>query len=339
MNKIINLIVAMAALTFCFSCNNEWEDEQFAHYVGFKAPINSDGCTTVYVRYKADGSTVKYQLPLVVSGSTVHGNNINAVVELDPDSLLVLNQKNIGERRMDIWYKDLSDAAEHGGKDRVITEFPATVQIPAGESTAMLDIELDLSNLNQSHRWILPLRVAENKPGYTANTRKHYNNALLHVVPFNDYSGTYVASGMQGRPMNGGVVDQNAIPYTVSDKILYATGDKTAFFYAGGVDHTNKQRDQYRVDVEFCDAGALKWSASNPDLEFSVKAGSDSYLTPAEPDALKPYLLRKSVIIQATYYMLDKTGGVPVKYEFKGTMTMQRTINTQIPDEDQAIQW
>jgi hypothetical protein len=139
--------------------------------------------------------------------------------------------------------------------------------------------------------------------------------------------------------MYNGVVDQQAIPYTVSNKTLYATGDRTAFFYAGGVDHTNKQRDEYRVDVEFLDAGALKWSASNPDLEFSVKPGSDSYLTPEAPDAIKPYLVRKSVIIQATYYMLDKTGGVPVKYEFKGSMTMQRTVNTQIPDEDQAIQW
>ena len=108
MNKIINLIVAFAALTFCFSCNNEWEDEQFAHYVGFKAPINSDGCTTVHVRYKTDGSTIKYQLPLVVSGSTVHTSDIEAIVELDADSLYTLNMKNIGERRKDIWYQDLS---------------------------------------------------------------------------------------------------------------------------------------------------------------------------------------------------------------------------------------
>ena len=339
MNKIINIIVAIAALTFCFSCNNEWEDEQFAHYVGFKAPINADGCTTVYVRYGEEGQNVHYKLPLIVSGSTVNNKNIKAVVELDPDTLAVLNQKNIGEYRQDIWFKDLSDNEEHGGVDRVITEFPATVNIPAGESTALLDLELNLANLNQSHRWILPLKVAEDKPGYTANTRKHYNNALLNIIPFNDYSGTFTASGMQGRPMYNGVVDQNAIPYTVTDKVLYATGNNTAFFYAGGVDQTYQTRDDYRVDVEFLDAGALKFTPSNEALEFSVKPGSDSYLTPEEPDALKPYLVRKSVIIQMTYYMLDKTGGVPVKYEFKGTMTMQRTINTQIPDQDQAIQW
>ena len=339
MNKIINIIVAIAALTFCFSCNNEWEDEQFAHYVGFKAPINADGCTAVYVRYNEDGSHVKYQLPLVVSGSTVHGNNIKAVVELDPDSLQVLNEKNIGIFRQDIWYKDLSDANEHGGKQRVITPFPATVNIPAGESTALLELEMDLTDLNQSHRWILPLKVAENQPGYTANTRKHYNNAMLNIIPFNDYSGTYTASGMQGSPMYNGAVDKTAIPYTVSEKVLYATGENTAFFYAGGVDHTYKQRDDYRVDVKFLDAGALEFSAANPDLEFEVIAGSDSYLSPEVADAIKPYLVRKSVIIQVTYNMLDKTGGVPVKYQFKGTMTMQRTINTQIPDQDQAIQW
>ncbi len=344
MNKIINLIVAMAALTFCFSCNNEWEDEQFAHYVGFKAPINADGCTTIYVKYKAPTAeepnpTVHYKLPLVVSGSTLHSGNIAAKVELDPDSLEVLNIKNIGERRQDIWYRDLSDNTLHDGKDRVITEFPTTVNIPAGQSVALLDLEFDLSDLNQSHRWILPLRVAENQPGYSANTRKHYNNALLHVVPFNDYSGTFVSSAMQGRPVINGSVNVNAIPYTVSEKTLYATGDKTAFFYAGGIDHTYKQRDAYRVDIEFGEAGSLKWTAANPELKFSVKPGSDSYITPAEPDPLKPYLVRKSVIIQATYYMTDKTGGVPVDYEFKGVMTMQRTINTQIPDEDQAIQW
>ena len=52
MNKILNIIVAVAALAFCFACNNEWEDEQFAHYVGFKAPINGEGVTSVYLKMR-----------------------------------------------------------------------------------------------------------------------------------------------------------------------------------------------------------------------------------------------------------------------------------------------
>lgn len=339
MNKIINLIVAMAALTFCFSCNDEWEDEQFAHYVGFKAPINADGCTTVHVRYKTDGSTISYKLPLVVSGSTVHGSDITAVVELDADSLYTLNMTNIGERRKDIWYQDLSDASLHGGTQRVLNSFPAQVKIPAGESVALLDLQLNLQDLDQSWRWVLPLRVAENQPGYQANTRKHYNNAMLHIVPFNDYSGTYSASTMPGYAQDAnGNYPLDQAPYTTTEKTLYATGDNTAFFYAGAIDHTYKQRDEYRIDVEFQPTGGgLLLSAQNPNLEFRAESASFSKSDVADP--LKPYLVRKVTTIVAVYYMKDSTGGVPVYYKYDGSMTMQRTINTQIPDEDQAIEW
>jgi hypothetical protein len=351
MNKIIKLIVAMAALTICFSCNDEWKDEQFAHYVGFKAPINSDGCTTVYVKYNEDGETVHYQLPLIVSGSTVHEGTINAVVELDPDSLYTLNMANIGERRMDIWFKDLSDVEEHDGVERVLNEFPTTVTIPAGQTTALLDLELNLKDLDQSYRWILPLKVAENQPGYQANTRKHYNNALLNIIPFNDFSGTYVASSMLGSVQkvdgNGlpiqGEYDED-VPYAVSDKIFYATGENTAFFYAGGIDYTHKDRDNYRVNVEFGDDGeSLRFWASETakkaGLNFSVSNNNVTYFVAEEPDPLKNYLLRKTTVVNVEYYMTDRTQGEPLNYKFKGAYSMLRIINTQIPDQDQAIQW
>ena len=340
MNKIINLIVAMAALSFCFSCNNEWEDEQFAHYVGFKAPINSEGCTTVHVRYNEDGSTVRYQLPLVVSGSTIHEGNINAVVEIDSDSLEIVNMKNFGARRPDIWFQNLADNENpYIEKDRVVTEFPATVKIPAGESTALLDIEMDLTGLDQTWRWVLPLKVAENQPGYKANTRKHYNNAMLNIVPFNDYSGTYSASTMDGYADDGsGNYPLDQAKLIVDTKTFYATGANTAFFYAGPIDHTYKQREEYRVDVTFEEGGRIYLTADNPALGFSVESASYEKSDVADP--LKPYLVRKNTTINAVYFMTDATnGGEPVKYKFTGAMVMQRTINTQIPDQDQAIQW
>lgn len=341
MNKIINLIVAMAALTFCFSCNNEWEDEQFAHYVGFKAPINSEGCTTVHVRYVED-ATAHYELPLVVSGSTVHGSNIKAVVVLDADSLQTLNVKNFGERRKDIWYQNLADNDnQYVGKDRVVTEFPATVNIPAGESTAVLDIELDLNGLDQTWRWVLPLKVAEDQPGYTANTRKHYNNALLNIVPFNDFSGTYSASTMDGYADDGsGNYPMDQAKLIVDEKVMYATGANTAFFYAGAIDHTYKQRAKYRVNVTFEATGGRLLLTPEDNSEMNFRVESASYEQTATPDPLKPYLVRKNTIVNAVYYMTDATsGGEPVKYKFTGAMVMQRTLNTQIPDEDQAIQW
>ena len=30
---------------------------------------------------------------------------------------------------------------------------------------------------------------------------------------------------------------------------------------------------------------------------------------------------------------------IPIKYRVEGSMTLQRNINTQIPDEDQQIEW
>ena len=41
------------------------------------------------------------------------------------------------------------------------------------------------------------------------------------------------------------------------------------------------------------------------------------------------------------YEFTDYTSvpGYPLEYVVKGSLTMERKINTQIPDEDQAIEW
>lgn len=339
MNKILNIIVAVAALAFCFACNNEWEDEQFAHYVSFKAPINGEGCTPVYVKYKEGGETIRYELPLVVSGSTVHSGDLKVKIELDLDTLEALNMKNIGAKRQDIWFQELP-------ADRV--SYPSEVVIPSGKSVVTMPLDLTLEGLDQTWRYILPLKVAENQSGYQANTRKNYNNALLNIVPFNNYSGTYSAStifgypkkpNIEGHSTNPADYSTNMQPLAVSDKTFYAIADDKAFFYAGIVDHTYKDRAKYRVDVTFGANGAISFNAVNPELNFSVQEGSASYSTPERPDDNKPYLLYKYVIIQVNYFFTDYTGALPVDYMFKGSMTMQRTINTQIPDEDQAIMW
>jgi hypothetical protein len=308
----------------------------------------------VYVKYNADGESVFYSLPLIVSGSTVHSHDIQAVVELDPDSLYDLNMANIGERRSDIWYHDLSnvdDEANLGGMERVYNTFPTTVTIPAGQTVKMLDIELNLTDLNQEERWILPLKIKEGV-GSSANTRKHYNNAMLHIVPFNDYSGTYSAASMLGCAQSfdefgqpaPGQYDEDQ-PYVVQEKQFYATGENTAFFYAGAIDHTHKTRSNYRVNVTFNDDYTLTLEAGEQaendetPLNFSYDPASANYSVSEEPDELKTYLLRKLTSVNLKYYITDYTQGEPVNYKFEGSYSMLRIINTQIPDQDQAIQW
>ena len=76
MKNIYIYLSLLAVIVLGTACNNEWEDEQYEQYVSFKAPIASggDGVTTIYVRYKDNGK-VTYQLPVIISGSTVNGQD------------------------------------------------------------------------------------------------------------------------------------------------------------------------------------------------------------------------------------------------------------------------
>lgn len=53
------------------ACNNEWEDEQYLLQASFKANVTDQGVTTTYVRFNS-GGVVKYNLPILMSGSTVN---------------------------------------------------------------------------------------------------------------------------------------------------------------------------------------------------------------------------------------------------------------------------
>lgn len=41
--KLKNILLYLLPIAgLCSSCNDEWENEQFTHYISFKAPINAD---------------------------------------------------------------------------------------------------------------------------------------------------------------------------------------------------------------------------------------------------------------------------------------------------------
>ena len=50
---------------------------------------------------------------------------------------------------------------------------------------------------------------------------------------------------------------------------------------------------------------------------------------------------RSFIINNLNYSFVDYTSvsGSEMPWEVSGSMTLERKINTQIPDEDQAIQW
>jgi hypothetical protein len=58
-------------------------------------------------------------------------------------------------------------------------------------------------------------------------------------------------------------------------------------------------------------------------------------------DTARPTLLRKTITVSMQYSFEDalELPGHITRYSVKGTMSMQRNINTLIEDEEFAIEW
>ncbi len=318
------------------SCNDEWEDEQYQQYVSFRAPLNDQGVTSVYVPYtrkNADGTPLfgpgksNYQLPVIVSGSTHNGSNLTVHVAHDPDTLKALNWGRFATRT-ELYYSDMNNYAT----------FPETISIPQGQDVSLLDIRFDFTHLDMVEKWVLPLTVVDDPSfGYSSNPRKNYRKAMLRVFPFNDYSGDYSATGLTVAVQG----DANSTGLTLLR--TYVVDDNTVFFYAGTFDESSPQRKNYKVYARFSGgtSGAVTLWCDNPEVEFKVNKEA-SYRMVESDDQVYPYLRYRNVIINnIDYDFADYTSSVGSKFRYNvsGSLTLQRTINTQIPDEDQAIQW
>lgn len=327
--KNFNLLsISIIAVFFlCISCNDEWKDEQFDHYVSIKAPLDSKGVTPIYVRYKPDGK-VTYQLPLIVSGSTINESNLTVHLGLDPDTLAVLNQERFGTRT-ELFYKQL---------DSKYFSMPETADIYAESNIGLMPINFSLLGLDLVNKWLLPLTILDDPSyNYKANDRKNYKKALLRILPFNNYSGEYSATAY--KVYFRGNEGEAIVP---EYHTAYVVDENTVFFYAGLVDEDRLDRKYYKVFVKFNDDNAktLTITTDNPDIHLNVK-GTPNYTIEEEMDATLPYLKHVYVSINMEYDFVDYTSvpGFPLEYTVKGTLIMERKINIKIPDEDQAIEW
>lgn len=324
MKKIYSSLVVMIALVLCVSCNDDVAKEQFKQLVSFKANIDSRGVTPIYIRYKPEGK-VNYDLPLIVSGTLVNAKDLDIRVALDHDTLKVLNFERFSMRE-ELYYKELEDH---------FYEFPETANIEAGKSTGLLPISFSLKDINLVDKWILPLNIEDDPANnYVVNDRKHYRKALLRVLPFNDYSGDYNATAYK-MYFRGDESD----PIVTTTKTAYVVDENTIFIYAGIFDEDRQDRKDYKIFIKFNEDKTLSISTDNPAIALEVN-GAPKYLVEEEMDVLRPYLKHIYVTLTLDYHFKDLTvAEFPVDYTVKGTLIMERKINTQIPDEDQAIEW
>ncbi|HJC95559.1 MAG TPA: DUF4973 domain-containing protein [Candidatus Phocaeicola gallinarum] len=330
MKKIFYLIILLTSFGFV-SCNNEWEDEQYEQYVSFKAPVGSNGVTDIYIRYKKDGK-VTYQLPVIVSGSTFNAKDMNVKIELDSDTLSILNDERFG--REDLYYLELTP--EH-------YSFPEEINMPQGTSVVTLPIDFDLTGINMVRNWVLPLTIVD-KPGvYLGHPRKNYAKALLNIKPFNDYSGTYSTTTLQSFIANADGSYDQANPIVRNTRTGQVVDENTIFFYAGAMEEDLINREDYKVNFYFNpETEMVELSSDNESLKLEQLNKDQSVYTIAEvPDQERPYLIHRYVIFNIEYTFVDYTSvkGTEIAYHVKGTMSLERKINTQIPDEDQAIEW
>ena len=328
MKKKYSLLFLLAVLVLCSSCNDEWKDEQFEHYISFKAPLDDNGVTQIHVRYKPDGE-VTYQLPLIVSGSTTNNSDMTVHVAVDPDTLQTLNYEHF-QSREDLYYMELGSQ---------YFTMPETVDIKAGENTSLLNIDFTLGNIDLVDKWVLPLTIVDDPSyNYVANHRKHYRKALLRVMPFNDYSGMY--SGTALKTFLKGYENDAAI--VKSEIPVYVVDENTVFFYAGTVDENRIDRRKYKIYASFdTQTKRVMLTADDPNINFQVN-GTPVFIVEETMDATRPYLLHRYVTIsKIDYNFTDYTTvpGATIDYTVRGSMILERKINTQIPDEDQAIEW
>lgn len=312
------------------SCNSEWDEEQYEQYISFKAPVGDKGVTDIYVRYKQGGEAT-YRLPMIVSGSLPNGKDRTVHIAVDTDTLDILNAARFG--REDLYYVALESNRY---------AFPSTVDIPAGTFSTLLDITFNLDNIDLFKKWVLPLSIADDPSyNYEGHPRKNYAKALLRVLPFNDYSGTYSTTAMQVYIKNrdGSIDKSEAIPTTT--RTAYVVDENTVFFYAGAMDEDLIDRDKYKIKFHFEPDGEklVKITSDNDKIKLN-QLKETSYTIAEVPDVTRLYLLHRYVTFSVDYEFVDYTSAnEEIPYYVTGVLTLERNINTQIPDEDQAIEW
>ena len=322
MKKIVKLILASITIFNLASCQHEWKDELYDQTISFA----KNGVTDVRIRYNENGK-VTYRLPVMVSGSLQNAKDMTVNISLDPDTLTDANYRRFSSRT-DLYFLPLAEK---------FYEVPSTVDIKSGENQGLLNIDFNLAGIDMTRNHILPLTISEGS-NYTPNYRKHFRKALLNIIPYNDYSGTYSAT-------NAFVDDGSGKPLTVATRFTQVVDANKIFFYAGLTQENLINRKDYVVVAEFVpqsetnkDEGAVRFSS--PNSEIGLVAPEGTYLVTRIMDEVTPYLEHIYITINLEYQydeLIDDTN--KIHYTVKGSMIMERKRNITVPDDDQAWQW
>jgi hypothetical protein len=321
MKKIFPYIIVMLSFLFIVACNDEWEEEMYEKTISFGKP----GVVPIYLKYTSEGGVIPYKLPVVVTGTTDNDRDIDVSIKVDNDTVAALNFERF-RYRTDLHFIQL---------DSENYEFESmNTTIPKGENSALINLNLKVQGLDLINKYILPLRIATTS-SYYPTTRKYYDVSMLEIVPFNDYSGIYSASSGLIWDRTRSESSQTAL--NVPTREARVVDENSIFFFAGVTEQEDKNRATYKLKASFDVIGSdslVTLTADSAKINFSQQKGTFSIQR--EMDPLLPYLERRYIIVELEYEYDDITNpSFPLKYRFKGSMTLERKRNTLIPEEDQ----
>jgi len=337
MKRIINIALLLGLMGGLFvSCEDKTDDEVYVQMVSFSAPRNSEGVYDIFLNYSKLAQDT-FKLPVIVSGSQSNASNLDVKIGVDNDTLQALNVAQFNDRQ-DLYYKQLPE--------NFYTLGSSTFTMEKGVSTKSFPIFFNLNGLDLVEKWILPITIQKD-PAYTVNTYKGRGHALLRLNLYNDYSGTYSANGMNIYYVG----EETGQPAVMDSRKTWVVDENSIFFYAGTTWEEDEHRAQYAVKVLFDEgttdekgerSGTLTLTAEDPTNAINLHTTEKcTYTIRQTPDVNQPYLIHYYVTLYLDYYYDDITSDPknPLHYHAKGSMTMERKINTLIPDKDQAIEW
>lgn len=324
MKNYITYFLMSGLLLTSVACNDEWKDEVYRQDIALKAVINSEGVTNIYIPYEGNGEFV-YQLPVIIGGSQINQSDLDVQIEVDKDTLNTLNNERY-KLREDLYYKELP---------KVNYELPSGIcHIPAGEWQGLYDIKFKFSGLDLRHKWVLPLTIVDTDV-YDPNPRKNYRKALLRVMPYNDHSGSYAATNMKI------YIDNDKYSMVVATRNLFVMSENQCFFYAGNISEELIDREKYKIGLTFNEDGTITAQAVDPENKMGFEViGQPTYTKRVMEDATYPYIEHHYTTINMEYRYNDVSTyeDYPIPNLVKGSMSMERKLDTLKPERDQ-IQW
>lgn len=222
--------------------------------------------------------------------------------------------------------------------------YPNEIRIPKGENLGLLPISLDFRNIDLSDRYVLPITVVDNPEGSCyRNPRKNFATAMLRILPYTDFSGVFQATNMKFYIVSGGIVDNE--PGAMTTVQTYVVDQNTVFFYAGTFNESSQLRKDFKIYAHFTPYkeggmnGTVELYTDNELLEFKQNMVGN-YTIIEQEDDVQSYIIRRTLIISDIDYTFNDYRTAPgsvITYNVTGNMTMERKLNTQMPEEDQIV--